>query len=399
MLKRFKSVPEMFEKPKVGATEQLCHPTIELAKQLINCPSITPKEAGAQLILIERLKKLGFSIEEYHKNDVSNFLAIKGTGGPFLCFAGHTDVVPPGNNAKWQTDPFVATEKNGFIFGRGASDMKGSLASMIVSIEKFISYNPNFNGTLGLIITSDEEGEAKFGTNEIVKQLIKQGRSIDYCILGEPTSEKSLGDSIRIGRRGSINCKITVQGKQGHVGYPEHLKNPIHQTSKLVHKLSNKRWDLPSRYFPSTSFQLVKLHSESGALNVTPASLELIFNLRYSPRNTYEKIKKYVEKKVQKYELDAKIEWEHEANPYITKRGFLRKAVQKAIFNKFGYMPKLTTAGGISDGRFIKEVCKQVIELGPSNKTIHQANECVSTSQLSELTGLYLNLLNQILKK
>lgn len=285
------------------------------------------------------------------------------------------------------------------IFGRGASDMKGSLAAMIVAVEAFVKRYPKHKGSIGFMLTSDEEGDAVDGTKHIVSSLQQRGEVIDYAIVGEPTTEKRLGDSIRIGRRGSINGKITIRGKQGHVGYPEQLSNPIHNSSKLIHKLATKRWDMPSRYFPSTSFQLVKVHSGSGAMNVTPASLEMLFNFRYSPRNSFEKITGYVEKKAKKYGLDAEFSWEHEAEPYITRRGKLRKTVQKVIQQESQIKTKLTTGGGISDGRYIKQLATQVIELGPCNKTIHQANECVSISELNRLCHMYYRLLEELLVK
>ncbi|NVJ67294.1 MAG: succinyl-diaminopimelate desuccinylase [Gammaproteobacteria bacterium] len=402
MLKRFKNTDisppaDIINNVKALSISQDSSETINLAKSLIACPSITPNDAGVNDIIIQRLQKLGFKVDTFNRNGVSNFFAIKGENQPILVFAGHTDVVPAGKNANWMTDPFTPVVKDGFLYGRGASDMKGSLAAMVVAMENFVRRHPNHKGSLGIMITSDEEGDAQFGTQEIVKQLIKQGKKFDYCIVGEPTSESALGDAIRIGRRGSINCQITIHGKQGHVGYPEHLINPIQKSSKLIYKLSHKRWDLPSRYFPSTSCQLVRVHSESGALNVTPASLELTFNLRYSPRNSFKKIKAYVHKKVEKYGLEADIEWQHEAKPYLTKRGKLRKTVQKVLQKEMAITPSLTTAGGISDGRFIKQIAQQVIELGPSNKTIHQANECVSIEQLNQLTIVYEKVIQEIL--
>lgn len=369
---------------------------LELAQSLIRKPSITPSDQGCCDLIGERLEAIGFKLEFMNQNRVSNLWAKRGQGHPVVVFAGHTDVVPPGQNAKWDTPAFIPVIKDGFLYGRGASDMKGSLAAMVVAVEQFVAHYPEHQGAIGFMLTSDEEGVAIEGTKHIVNTLLARNEAIDCAIVGEPTTNQRLGDSIRIGRRGSINCKITLHGKQGHVGYPEQLINPIHTSSRLIYKLSSKRWDMPSRFFPSTSCQLVKLHSESGAMNVTPADLELWFNFRYSPRNSFHKIKAYVEKKIIKYGLKADIKWDHEAEPYLTKRGSLRKSLQKIIQKECGLKPKLTTGGGISDGRFIKQIAKQVIELGPSNKTIHQANERVSLTELDLLRHVYFKLLEDI---
>ncbi|AUD79323.1 succinyl-diaminopimelate desuccinylase [Kangiella profundi] len=372
---------------------------LELAQNLIRKPSITPSDQGCCDLIGERLQAIGFKLEFMNKNQVSNLWAKKGDGHPVVVFAGHTDVVPPGQNAKWETPAFIPVINDGFLYGRGASDMKGSLAAMVMAVEQFVALYPEHQGSIGFMLTSDEEGIALEGTKHIVDNLLARNELIDCAIVGEPTTEKLLGDAIRIGRRGSINCKITLHGKQGHVGYPEQLINPIHKSSRLIHKLSSKRWDMPSRYFPSTSCQLVKVHSESGAMNVTPTDLALWFNFRYSPRNSFSRIKAYVEKKIIKYGLKADIEWDHEAEPYLTKRGSLRKCVQSVIQKQCGVKPKLTTGGGISDGRFIKQIARQVIELGPSNKTIHQANERVCIAELDQLRQLYFKLLENLLLK
>lgn len=400
MFKSFKGLPEL--PYAVASTEQSQYQAsiMELVQELIRKPSITPDDAGCSDLLVQRLKTMGFETEYLNKNKVTNVWAKRGKSDdrqPTVVFSGHTDVVPPGENAGWNTEPFIPMIKEGYIYGRGASDMKGSLAAMIVATERFVKQYPQHRGSIGFMLTSDEEGEAIDGTKHIVETLKERDEHVDFAIVGEPTTDKRLGDSIRIGRRGSINGKIMIKGKQGHVGYPEQLSNPIHNSSKLVHKLASKRWDMPSRYFPSTSFQLVKVHSESGAMNVTPASLEMVFNFRYSPRNSFDRIKSYVEKKASKYGLDAKFEWEHEAQPYITRRGKLRKAVQKVIQQERQLKTKLTTAGGISDGRYIKQIAKQVIELGPCNKTIHQANERVSINELNHLCHLYFRLLEELL--
>jgi len=402
MFKSFRGLPDL--PYAVAPREQAKYQSaiLELAQELIKRPSITPSDGGCTELLSSRLESIGFVTEYLNKNEVTNLWAKRGDSGdkhPSLVFSGHTDVVPPGQNAKWETEPFMPTIKDGYIYGRGASDMKGSLAAMIVAVESFVKKYPQHKGAIGFMLTSDEEGEAIDGTQHIVQSLQARHEVVDYAIVGEPTTDKQLGDSIRIGRRGSINGTIIIQGKQGHVGYPEQLSNPIHNASKLIHKLATKRWDMPSRYFPSTSFQLVKVHSESGAMNVTPAALEMVFNFRYSPRNSFDKIKSYVEKKAHKYGLEAKFAWEHEASPYLTRRGRLRKTVQKVIQQETQIKTKLTTGGGISDGRYIKQLAKQVIELGPCNKTIHQANERVSISELNRLCHLYFRLLEELLIK
>ncbi|NVK22742.1 MAG: succinyl-diaminopimelate desuccinylase [Kangiellaceae bacterium] len=400
MLKRISTLPELgFAVPTQEITQK--KQILQLAQHLIRKSSISPSDQGCCDLLAERLEKIGFEIEFMNQGSVLNFFAIKkghanSVKRKMLIFAGHTDVVPPGQNAKWMTPAFIPVIKGGFLYGRGAADMKGSLAAMIVAIEQFVSEHPEHQHDLGFLVTSDEEGEAQHGTKHIVDILRSRNQKIDYAIVGEPTTDKTLGDSIRIGRRGSINCKIKVHGQQGHVGYPDNLINPIHKTAKLINKLSHKRWDMPSRYFPSTSCQLVKVHSESGVLNVTPASLDLWFNFRYSPRNDFEHIKSYVNKKISKYAIDADIEWQHEAEPYLTKRGKLRKTLQKVIHQETGIKPKLNTAGGISDGRFIKNIASEVVELGPSNKTIHQANERVNIEELNQLSSLYQKILTEL---
>lgn len=370
---------------------------LELAQALIRKVSITPSDQGCCDLIAKRLADIGFEIEFLNKGMVSNLWAKRGNNMPKLVFSGHTDVVPAGKESTWKTPAFIPIVRDGYLFGRGAADMKGSLAAMLVAAEDFVAQYPQHKHSLGFMITSDEEGEALDGTAHIVETLKKRQQTIDYCIVGEPTSSKALGDSIRIGRRGSINCQIKIKGKQGHVGYPEHLVNPIHQSSKLISKLSNKLWDLPSRYFPATSCQLVKLSSDSGALNVTPADLEIVLNFRYSPKNSFAKIKQYVEAKIHKYGLQANIDWQHEAEPYLTKRGHLRKSVQQIISQQTGNNPKLTTAGGISDGRYAKIIAEQVIELGPCNKTIHQANECVKVDDLLKLSELYFAIMKKLL--
>lgn len=408
MFKKFKNLPELsycFDESgtNLSDTQIQKQQVLDLAKDLINCRSITPYPAGANDILINRLQQSGFEIEVFEKNGVQNFYAKRnstsksnGKKSSTLVFAGHVDVVPPGKLENWNTDPFVAEEIDGYLYGRGAADMKGSLASMVVAVERYIKAVPEHAQNIAFIITSDEEGDAIDGTRLVVDALKKRNETIDYAIVGEPTSSLRLADSIRIGRRGSINCRIKIRGKQGHVGYPEQLKNPIHISSKLIYRLTQKRWDVPSRFFPSTSCQLVTLVSDSGAMNVTPSDLELAFNFRYSPRNSFDKIRKYVDKKIKKYQLDAEVDWYHEAKPYLTKRGKLRKTVQQVIMDETGLKTKLTTAGGISDGRFLKDIAKQVIELGPSNKTIHQANECVSVDELNELCSLYQSILKRL---
>ena len=398
----FPELPYLFDLPESEKEQRIMqNKIVSLAQSLISKPSITPQEQGCCQIISDKLKALGFHIESMNKGEVSNFWAVRQTGSLprsiKLVFAGHVDVVPPGMEANWITPAFSPVIKEGYLYGRGAADMKGSLAAMLVAVEKFIQVYPHCESAIGFMITSDEEGVAIDGTNHLVDVLLAQGVTIDNAIIGEPTSESQLADSIRIGRRGSINCKLTVIGKQGHVGYPQNLINPIHQASKLIHKLSHKRWDVPSRYFPSTSCQLVKVYSESGALNVTPASLEMYFNFRYSPRNSFASIKKYVEKKIKQYGLLVDLQWEHEAEPYICKRGKLRSVVQKVIRQETGQTVKLTTGGGISDGRFIKKIADQVIELGPSNKTIHQANERVSINELVKLADMYYKIMQHLL--
>lgn len=370
---------------------------LELTKELINKKSLTPDDAGCQKILIDRLKKLNFKITEYNKNGVSNFWATHGDTHPIFVFAGHTDVVPAGDEKAWNTPPFTATEKDGYLFGRGAADMKSGLAAMIIATENFLAKEPHHAGTIAFLITSDEEGaNNEFGTKHVISQLKEK---LDYCIVGEASSEKKLGDQIKIGRRGSVHGRLVVHGKQGHIAYPEKTKNPIHWGAKIIAALSEIEWDQGNQDFPPTSLQFYEIQSGIGATNVVPPCLTAKFNFRYSPESTTESLEKKIRTALKKFDADCDLEF-HTASPgYYSQHGKLLDACKSAIDAHCQIQPQLSTSGGTSDGRFIAAICKEVIELGPVNASIHQVNECVSIGDLKTLSEIYENILAALLPK
>lgn len=372
-------------------------PTVLLAKELINQKSITPNDNGCQDILIERLKKSGFEIKKLRFEDVDNFWAIKGNGSPVLVFAGHTDVVPPGPVEKWQSDPFKAEIRDGKLYGRGAADMKGSIAAMITACEKFIANNPHHKGSIAFLITSDEEGIAISGTKKVVEYLQQQKQKIDYCIVGEASSEEKLGDIIKVGRRGTLNGKVIVQGKQGHIAYPQLADNPIHNAVAAIKELAERKWDKGNEQFQPTSFQISNIHAGTGADNVIPGQLEVIFNFRYSTESTAEQLQEQVEMILKQQKLNYEITWRHSGKPFLTKQGELVVAAKKAIEEIAGVTPKLTTHGGTSDGRFIAELGCQIVEIGPNNRSIHHVDEHVSIEELDKLSKIYEKILTILL--
>ena len=370
--------------------------TLELAKSLISKPSITPDDLGCQAIMIDRLKKIGFEIHPLKFGDVDNFWAVHGDSGPLFAFAGHTDVVPAGDENAWNTKPFEPTIKDGYLYGRGAADMKGGLASMVTATEKFIKENPNHKGRIAFLITSDEEGVAVNGTVKVMDYLKANEQKIDYCLLGEPSSTSFTGDVIKNGRRGSLNGVLKINGKQGHVAYPHLAKNPIHLVSPALDDLCNQEWDNGNDYFPATSFQISNMHSGDGVTNVIPGDAQVKFNFRYSTETNKENLQKKVHEILDLHNLDYSIEWSHSGYPFLTPKGALVSACVEAIKKTKGIETKLSTSGGTSDGRFIAQEGTQVVELGPVNATIHQINESVLVQDLDDLSEIYYQVLRNI---
>lgn len=376
--------------------------TLNLAIDLLSRQSNTPLDAGCQELMISRLEPLGFKIERMRFNDVDNFYARRGTSAPLLVFAGHTDVVPTGPLEKWHTPPFMPTIKDGMLYARGAADMKTSLAAFITSIEEFIEENPNHIGSIGLLITSDEEAAATDGTVKVVEVLKARNELIDYCIVGEPTSNKVVGDMIKNGRRGSLSGKLTVKGVQGHIAYPHLVKNPIHLVAPAIKDMVETVWDNGNEYFPPTSWQISNMNGGTGATNVVPGEVEILFNFRFCPElngagSTEANLKSRVHAILDKHALNYDCDWEY-SPPYITPRGNLVEAIASAIEQAYGVTPELSTTGGTSDGRFIADICKQVIEFGPLNATIHKLNECVGVADIEPLKETYKLTMKTLLK-
>ncbi|MBT4975374.1 MAG: succinyl-diaminopimelate desuccinylase [Gammaproteobacteria bacterium] len=371
--------------------------TLELAKSLINRPSVTPYDKGCQAIMIDRLEKIGFKIHPLKFGDVDNFWATHGNTGPIFSFAGHTDVVPAGDDGAWKTPPFEPTVKDGLLFGRGAADMKGGLASMVVATENFVEKNPNHKGTLAFLITSDEEGVAVNGTVKVMDYLKSLDQKIDYCLLGEPSSTSVLGDVIKNGRRGSLNGLLTIKGKQGHIAYPHLAENPNHLMTSVLNDLCQQQWDNGNDYFPATSFQISNIHSGSRVTNVIPGEVEIMFNFRYSTETTKEELQKKVNDILDSHKLNYSIDWSHSGYPFLTPQGVLVSACVDAIEKIKSIKPELSTSGGTSDGRFISQEGTQVVELGPINATIHQINESVLVQDLDDLTKIYSQILTNLL--
>jgi succinyl-diaminopimelate desuccinylase len=369
--------------------------TIALAQALIACPSVTPNDAGCQPILIERLARLGLTIEPMPYGQVTNLWARLGTTAPVFCFAGHTDVVPAGG--QWQTDPFVPTIRDGYLYGRGAADMKGSLAAMIVAAEQFLQHCPQPRGSLAFLITSDEEGEAVDGTVKVIEKLQSRNEQIDYCLVGEPSSRQRLGDQIKHGRRGSLNATIQIQGRQGHIAYPHLADNPIHRVAPALMQLCQLTWDQGNRDFPPTQLQISNIHAGTGAENQIPEQLTIQLNIRFSTAVDVATMQQHIERVFQDAQVNYSIQWRLSGMPFITAQRELVTTAQHVISETLGYTPQLSTDGGTSDGRFIALTGAQVIELGPINATIHQVNECVATTDLEQLTVLYTKMMQRLL--
>ena len=373
--------------------------TLNLACDLISRRSLTPEDAGCQALLISRLEKLGFKVEQLQFGQVDNIWLRRGSEAPLFCFAGHTDVVPPGSEGEWFTPPFEPTLRDGMLYGRGSADMKGSLAAFVVACERFIANHPDHNGSIALLITSDEEGAAVSGTVKVIETLEARDEKIDYCLVGEPSSTSQVGDTIKNGRRGSLNGWVTVYGKQGHVAYPHLAENPLHHFAPVMEKLCTEQWDQGNKFFPATSFQIANMNAGSGTENVVPGRLDLQFNFRFSTELTPEAIKQRVEEILQSGDFRYKIRWKLSGKPFLTAAGKLVEAATAAIKEISGLETELSTSGGTSDGRFIAPTGAEVIELGPVNATIHQTNECVSIADLDQLTDIYQLTLQKILSQ
>jgi succinyl-diaminopimelate desuccinylase len=378
-------------------TEPDMSDTLELAQQLISRKSLTPQDDRCLEIIGARLAQLGFNLEMMRHGEVDNLWARRGDAVPVVCFAGHTDVVPTGPLDQWDSDPFVPTIRDGMLYGRGASDMKGSLAAFVTAIEKFVAAHPRHRGSIALLLTSDEEGVAVDGTVRVVEALQARGATLDYCIVGEPTSVSRTGDTIKNGRRGSLSGTLTVKGVQGHIAYPHLVKNPIHLAAPAIAELAATVWDHGNEYFPPTSWQISNIHGGTGATNVVPGSVQILFNFRFSTASTVDGLQARVHEILDRHGLQYDLKWEFSGKPYLTPRGDLVDAVGAAIKQVTGISTELSTSGGTSDGRFIADICPQVIELGPLNATIHKLNECVPVADLDALSEIYYLALTRLL--
>ena len=363
--------------------------TLTLAMALIAQPSVTPNDHGCQPLLISRLTAMGFQIETLRFGETDNFYAVYGQHGPLICFAGHTDVVPAGDESNWTSPPFVPTQRNGYLYGRGAADMKSSIAAFVTACERLLAVQPDLPIRLAFLITSDEEGDGFDGTKRVVETLQNRGEHIDYCIVGEPTAVTKVGDMIKNGRRGSLSGTLVVHGKQGHVAYPHLASNPVHLTATALAELVNTHWDDGNSYFPPTGFQISNIHAGTGAGNVIPADMTVQFNFRFSTESTAESLQQRVEAILDQYDLNYDLQWSLSGEPFLTTAGKLTDAAQAAIQSVCGISTELSTTGGTSDGRFIKAIATELIELGPVNATIHQIDECVNVTDIAQLSAIY----------
>ena len=370
--------------------------TLALAQQLIRAESVSPDDAGCQVLMADYLSALGFRIESMPFGDVDNLWALHGDGAPLFVFAGHTDVVPPGPLDDWHTPPFAPTIKDGLLFGRGAADMKGSLAAMLTACQRFLATHADHPGTIGFLITSDEEAVALNGTRRVMEELQNRGTHIDWCLVGEPSSNLLLGDVVRCGRRGSLNAQLSIKGVQGHVAYPTEALNPIHSALPALAKLVDIEWDAGNDAFPPTSLQISNIHSGTGANNVIPGEMNLLLNFRFSTASSEASLRQRTETLLQDHGVDYEINWSLSGLPFLTSGGELIPAVQEVLAARLGIVTELSTSGGTSDGRFIAPTGTQVIELGPRNNTIHKINECVATADLIELSHIYSDILQRL---
>ena len=371
--------------------------TLELTQNLMARRSVTPADEGCQEVMIGRLEALGFRVERLRYGNVENFWARRGSEGPLFCFAGHTDVVPTGPLEEWRTDPFLPAVRDGVLFGRGAADMKSGLAAMVTATEEFVAAHPRHQGSIAFLVTSDEEGPSVDGTKRVVETLSSRNERIDWCIVGEPSSEESIGDTIKVGRRGSFSGRLTVHGVQGHVAYPQLAENPVHTLAPALAELTSREWDKGTEHFQPTTFQVSNLNAGTGAPNVIPGELKARFNLRYSPVQTQEALKEIVEGILRKHGVRYTLEWYVSGEPFYTPPGHLSEAVGAAVEGVVGSRPKLSTGGGTSDGRFIAPLGTQVVELGVVNRTIHKVNEGVRIDDIEALHRMYVNVLRNLL--
>jgi len=370
---------------------------LELSRELIARRSLTPADAGCQALLAQRLSQAGFQCEDASVNGVTNLWARRGKGKPTFCFAGHTDVVPTGPLEQWHSDPFVPTERDGKLYGRGAADMKSSIAAFVVAAERFVAERPGHSGSIALLITSDEEGPSLDGTVRVVEKLKQRGDTIDYCIVGEPSSTEALGDMVRVGRRGSLSARLTVRGVQGHVAYPEQVKNPIHLLAPALAELAAIEWDRGNEFFPPTSFQVSNLNAGTGVENVVPGSALMLCNFRFSTASTEASLRTRFEDVLRKHRLDYAVAWTLGGKPFLSSKGRLIEAVQRSVQAHTGREPRLSTGGGTSDGRFLIDICPEIVELGPVNASIHKLNENIDLAALEQLPKIYLDTLRALL--
>jgi succinyl-diaminopimelate desuccinylase len=370
---------------------------LALAKALIERPSVTPDDAGCQAMLASRLTRAGFACESLRFGEVDNLWATHGGEGPVLVFLGHTDVVPPGPREAWASDPFVPTERDGLLFGRGAADMKGSVAAFTIALERFVAEHPTHRGTVAMLVTSDEEGDAIDGVRKVADVFRERGQRIDWCITGEPSSKSTLGDLLRVGRRGTLSATMTVRGVQGHVAYPEKARNPIHQAMPALSELAARRWDEGFETFPPTSLQISNIHAGTGANNVIPGELQVLFNLRFNPHWTAPELERECEMVFDRHALDYVVHWHRGGEPFHTPEGPLRAAARATLESVAGAAPEESTGGGTSDARFIAPLGAQCVEIGPVNASIHKVDEHVSIADLEALPGLYLDLMRRLL--
>ena len=372
-------------------------PTFALACELISRPSVTPDDSGCLELIASRIAPLGFRLERIDTGGVCNLWARRGDTAPVLCFAGHTDVVPTGPLESWHSDPFVPTVRDGHLHGRGAADMKSSLAAFVTAIERFVAAHPDHHGSIALLLTSDEEGIATHGTVKVVETLAARGERIDYCVVGEPTSVTTLGDTIKNGRRGSLSGTLRVQGVQGHVAYPQLARNPIHQLAPALAELTAIRWDEGNEFFPPTTWQVSNIHAGTGANNVIPGECEVLFNFRFASVSTADELKRRTHAVLDRHGLEYTLDWHLSGKPFLTARGNLVAALTGAIRETAGIDTELSTSGGTSDGRFIADICNEVVEFGPVNATIHKVNECVAIDAIEPLSVIYELTLRDLL--
>jgi succinyl-diaminopimelate desuccinylase len=371
--------------------------TLELAQQLIATRSVTPVDGGCLEVIGARLERAGFQLERIDAGGVSNLWARRGSAAPLFCFAGHTDVVPTGPLAQWHSDPFQPVIRDGMLYGRGAADMKSSLAAFVTASERFVAATPEHAGSIAFLLTSDEEGDAVDGTVRVVQALASRGERIDYCVVGEPTAVTTLGDMIKNGRRGSLSGRLTVHGVQGHIAYPHLARNPIHAFGPALAELAATVWDEGNEYFPPTSWQVSNIHGGTGASNVIPGTLDVMFNFRFSTASTPESLKARLVEVLERHGVGHDIAWTLGGKPFLTPRGTLVEAASAAVREVTGLETELSTTGGTSDGRFIADICSQVVEIGPCNATIHKLNECVAVADIEPLSYIYQGLLERLL--